>query len=63
MSDIKGSGGKLTGTLHIRRKATGKVDTVEFVSETTPEEHEQIMQDETLKKLLGIKEKDDGCNS
>ena len=60
MSEIKGTGGELRGTLHIKRKATGKVETVELVGQTTPEEHEQIMRNETLKKLLGIKENDDG---
>jgi hypothetical protein len=43
MSEIKGNGGELRGTLHIKRKATGKVDTVEFVARTTPEQHAQIV--------------------
>lgn len=60
MSALKGNGGELRATIQIKRKATGKVETVELVSRTTPEQHEQIMRDEELKKFLGIKESDDG---
>ena len=72
MSEIKGNGGELRGTLHIKRKATGKVDTVEFVARTTPEQHAQIVHG-TSGGLVGPgasvsneaqpEEKDDGGNS
>ena len=72
MSEIKGTGGELRGTLHIKRKATGKVDTVEIVARTTPEQHAQIIHG-TSGAVVGPgagvsnepqeKEKDDGGNS
>lgn len=43
MNEMKGQGGELRAILHITRKATGKVDTVELVGRTTPEEHAKIM--------------------
>lgn len=55
MSDLKGQTGELRATIQITRKATGKVETFELVGRTTPEQHEQIMQE--LKK-----EDDDGRN-
>lgn len=45
MSDIKGQTGELRATIQITRKATGKIETFELVGRTTPEQHEQIMQD------------------
>ena len=45
MSELKSRGGELRATVHITRKATGKVETVELVARTTPEQHEQIMGD------------------
>jgi hypothetical protein len=43
MSNLSGQGGELRATVHITRKATGKVETYELVGRTTPEQHEQIM--------------------
>lgn len=42
-------------TLQITRKATGKTETVELVSHTTPEQHAQIMKE--------LKGSDDGCHT
>lgn len=39
MSDLKAVGGELRATIHITRKATGKVETYELVGRTTPEQH------------------------
>jgi hypothetical protein len=58
-----GSTGELRATVQITRKATGKVETVDLVSRTTPEQHDQIMRDEKMKNFLGIKENDDGSNA
>ena len=63
MSALKGQGGELRATVQITRKATGKVETVELVSRTTPEQHAQIMQNEELRKALGIKESADGSHT
>lgn len=63
MSELKGNGGEFRAIVHITRKATGKVETIELVGRTTQEEHDQIMRDEALKKLLGIKENDDGSHA
>lgn len=43
MSELKGDGGELRATIHVTRKATGKVETFEITARTTPEQHEQIM--------------------
>jgi len=43
MSDLQGNGGELRATIHIKRKATGKIETFELVGRTTPEEHERIV--------------------
>jgi hypothetical protein len=44
MSDLKTQIGELRATIHVTRKDTGNVDTYEIVGKTTPEQHEQIMQ-------------------
>jgi hypothetical protein len=63
MASLVGAGGELRATVQIARKATGRVETVEIVSRTTPEQHAQIMRDEKMKAFLGIKENDDGNNA
>lgn len=52
--NLTGQTGELRMTLQITRKATGKTETVELVSHTTPEQHEQI------KDILGV---NDGGNA
>jgi hypothetical protein len=44
MNDLKGPGGELRMTISITRKATGKTETVELVGKTTPEQHQQIVE-------------------
>lgn len=43
MSTLKGAGGELRATIHITRKATGKVETFHLVGHTSPEQHAKIM--------------------
>jgi len=38
MSNIKAKEGELRATIHVTRKATGKVDTYELVGKCTPEQ-------------------------
>ena len=56
LNNLAGQAGELRMTLQITRKATGKTETVELVSRTTPEQHTQIM------KELN-KGNDDGCHA
>ena len=43
MSDLQGKGGELRATIHVKRVATGKVETYEVVAHTTPEQHARIV--------------------
>lgn len=45
MSEIKGPGGELRATVHVQRKATGKVETYYLLGHTTPEEHARILEE------------------
>lgn len=36
MKEVKGKPGELRATIHVKRKATGKVETFEVVGTTTP---------------------------
>ncbi|MCK7495196.1 MAG: hypothetical protein MZW92_31945 [Comamonadaceae bacterium] len=56
VSNLTGPVGELRATVTIKRKATGKVETYELVGRTTPEQHEQLMQD------LTKEENDDGSH-
>ena len=38
MSELKGQPGELRATIHITRKATGKVETYELVGQVSPED-------------------------
>jgi hypothetical protein len=54
MSDLKGATGELRATIHITRKATGKVETYELVGRTTPEQHEQMMGEVKRGRVHGV---------
>lgn len=43
MSELSGQGGELRATIHVKRAATGKVETYEVTARTTPEQHAKIM--------------------
>jgi hypothetical protein len=43
MSDLNGKGGELRATIHVKRAATGLVETFELVARTTPEQHARIV--------------------
>lgn len=43
MINIKVQSGELRATIHVTRKATGKVETYELTARTTPEQHARIM--------------------
>lgn len=43
MSDIKGNGGEFRATVHVKRAATGEVETYDLVGRTTPEQHARIV--------------------
>jgi len=44
MSNLKGIPGELRATIHITRKATGKVDTVEIVGHSDPTKLKEILE-------------------
>ncbi len=53
MSNLKGQEGEVRFTVTVKRADTGKEDTYEMVGKVTADEAEQ----------LGLKEKQDGCNT
>lgn len=57
MSDLKATGGELRATIHVTRKATGKVETFEIIGHTDPEKLKELLEAEKLKK-----ENQDGSN-
>jgi hypothetical protein len=44
MNDLIAVGGEFRATVQIIRKATGKVEVVELIGKTTPEQHNEIME-------------------
>jgi hypothetical protein len=56
MNELKGQPGELRMTIHITRKATGKVETVELVGHSDPEKLAEIVAQEK-------KEQGDGSNA
>lgn len=46
MNELKGVPGELRATIHITRKATGKVETVELVGHADPEKLKEILKNE-----------------
>lgn len=46
INDLVGSGGELRASIQITRKVTRLTETYELVGQTTPEEHEQLLQTE-----------------
>lgn len=50
---LKGAVGELRATIHVKRAATGKVETYTLIGRTTPEQHEQIIAEARQPRVHG----------